>query len=171
MCIRDSGVEVPGDEQGFALATGDGAFFVVDEGPHHLGEPHRQVGVEAFGLQQGDRAALLLQSLYLQLEFAVELVQRVAGPRTGVVGRVRVHLLDHLADAVERETERREPFHAQEAREIFRAVVAVAVLAAWRFGQQPDGVVVAQRAHRASGEPCDLARFHDEPPMRGVRAP
>ena len=149
-----------GDQQGLALAAGDGAFFVIDERTHRPREAHGQVGVELLLLQLGNGAALPLKVLDLQLQLAVEFVEGLRGAHTRRIGRVRIHIVHHAPDTLERESQRRESPDAQHARKVLRAVVAVAVRAARRLGKKPDGVVVAQRAYRAPGQFRQFARLH-----------
>ena len=59
----------------------------------------------------------------------------------------RVHVVQHAADVLQREPQRREPLDAQHAHQVLDAVGAVAVFVAWGIGQQAYGTVMAQRAH------------------------
>ena len=99
------GIQVPGDKQRVAVAAAHGqrVVGVADERLGRAGEPHRQVGVQLLALQQGDGAALLLQTLDLQRQFAVEFIERLVGVRAGCFGQMSVRFVEHLRNARQRE--------------------------------------------------------------------
>ena len=156
--------QVPDDEQRLAIpgVRGQGDALVIEKDFGGSGEVSRKIGVEFLLLEQGDGAPLLLQAIYLARELPIQLVKRGAAPQVVGVLQARVYLVEHVSDARKRESQRCEALDAQQAREIPCTVVAVAALAARRLGQEPDGVVMPQRAHRHPRQLRYLARLHQE---------
>lgn len=152
---------MPGDDEGGAVGgprVGEGVH--AGEHAQDAGEAHGQVGVEVLRTQLGDGAPLLLQTLDLQGQFAVELVQGARGCRVPL----DIHLVQNISDARKGKAQAGQALDAQHAGHVGGGVVAVPVGPPRRLGQKPQLVVVPQRAHGHARQFRHLVAMHRFPP-------